>query len=92
MKNNSVFYTDRHRKALRGVTIIVVRGTGVYKNSKPCAQCTTLLHELGVKRVIYSGDNNDFHIVRIKFLHTEHESSSQKVLSNYTRARIRRVV
>lgn len=54
--------TDYHehikvRRLMRSVTIVVIRNnSNKLQESKPCLHCHTLMHHIGVRRVIYSND------------------------------------
>lgn len=60
---SGVFYgSDQLKKRINKLKLYVVRVSkvdGSLMNSRPCEHCIGLMREIGIKKVVYSGDNND---------------------------------
>lgn len=48
------------------MTLIIVRAnnSGQLMNSKPCAMCSKIIKKSGIKKIIYSSDNNE--LIRLR--------------------------
>ena len=55
---------------------------GNFKNSAPCKNCLSVILELKIKRLIFSIDDNDFHICKACDYETEHVSVGNRWLQN----------
>jgi deoxycytidylate deaminase len=64
-------------------TLYVVRTdvNGNYRNSAPCKNCHSIINELGIKRIIFSGDEDEFTIVKTSDYNTEHISNGNRYLN-----------
>ena len=64
-------------------TLYVVRTdiNGNYRNSAPCKNCYSVIHELGIKRIIFSIDEDEFNIVKTSEYNTEHISNGNRYLN-----------
>lgn len=80
VKISSGFYTQ---KLFRRTTLYVVRTdiNGNYRNSAPCKNCYSVINELGIKRIIFSSDEEEFTIVKTSDYHTEHISNGNRYLN-----------
>jgi deoxycytidylate deaminase len=61
---SGVFYgAQQLKKKFSSYKLYVVRVSKVddsFMNSRPCEHCIDLMNKVGIRRVIYSTDNNDF--------------------------------
>ena len=77
---SSVFYIS---KVFKKSTLYVVRTdtNGNYRNSAPCKNCYSVINELGIKRIIFSADEEKFTIVKTSAYNTEHISNGNRYLN-----------
>ena len=64
-------------------TLYVVRTdiNGNYRNSAPCKNCYSIINELGIKRIIFSADEDEFTIVKTSDYNTDHISNGNRYLN-----------
>ena len=77
---SSVFYIQ---KVFKKSTLYVVRTdvNGNYRNSAPCKNCYSVINDLGIKRIIFSADEDKFTIVKTCEYNTEHISNGNRYLN-----------
>jgi hypothetical protein len=69
---------------MRGVSIVVIRWkNGVFRGSKPCAQCTAMLKRMYVKTIIYSEDHGGLTCEKVSGLTSTHLSYARRFCSLY---------
>lgn len=54
---------------------------GNYRNSAPCKNCYSVISSLGIKRIIFSDDDDKFKIVKTSEYKTEHISNGNRYLN-----------
>lgn len=75
---------NKTKNNLRNSTIIVIRWNGTrLMNSKPCCRCCALMKTYKIKNVIYSDENGEIIIERVKDIKTNHESMYNRFVNNY---------
>lgn len=68
------------RRALKGVTIVVIRyGGGQLKNSKPCTDCCNMIRQLGIKNVCYSNDGDSLTIEKARHIRNDAVCGARRV-------------
>ena len=76
----SGFYAQ---KLFKKTTLYVVRTdiNGNYRNSAPCKNCYSVINNLGIKRIIFSTEHEDFTMVKTSEYYTEHISNGNRYLN-----------
>jgi tRNA(Arg) A34 adenosine deaminase TadA len=69
----------------KNIVLYVVRqdAWGNFKNSAPCKSCLKVILKLKIKKIIFSIDDNNFHVCRTHDYETEHISVGNRWLLGY---------
>lgn len=84
MSKSSYSIKDIRRK-MKKITLYVIRVNEInqLRNSAPCAHCLYWIQKLGIKRIVYSIDENTYVSSNPNHLTTTHLSNSQrKIMKN----------
>ena len=90
-KNRKALY-DKKEKAkpynLKKFVLWVVRrnGNGDLRNAMPCNECCKTLKKLGFRKVAYSTDSGEIHMVDMRTFMNDHLSNSQKTTAIHSKA------
>ena len=80
-KNNN---TKKINSIYSKITLYIVRfnSKNIYAHSAPCIECTNKIKYLGIKKLIYCNENNDFTIIKTENYETNHYSGCSRRFKN----------
>jgi deoxycytidylate deaminase len=59
---------------------------GELRNAMPCSECCKTLKKLGFRKVAYSTNSSEMHIVDMRTFTNNHLSGSQKITAIHSKA------
>ena len=74
------YLTKNNRNLFKKISLYVVRtdDKGNFKNSAPCGNCTKVINELKIKKVVFSTDGGGFIGVKSENYKTDHISHGNR--------------
>ena len=74
------YLTKNNRNIFRKISLYVVRtdDKGNFKNSAPCGNCTKVINELRIKKVVFSTEGGSFVSIKSENYKTDHISHGNR--------------